>query len=123
MTTHEFAKKLLDGPNIPIYVPKVVSYDDSEECFEDPIISITPGQSSDEGSLQDVAVISYKSPPDFDDDHHSMMNRARIQQSLPPHYLAALLKAAHVLDKKLPDSPFTELHKLLNEKQASAPAG
>lgn len=52
--------------------------------------------------------------PKIDDDHHSMMNRARIQQSLPPHYLAALLKAAHVLDKSLPNSPFTELHALEN---------
>ena len=29
-----------------------------------------------------------------DDDHFDMMNRARIEQSLPPEYLEAILKAA-----------------------------
>lgn len=31
MTAHEFARKLLDGPDLPIVVPKVVEYSDNEE--------------------------------------------------------------------------------------------
>ena len=39
MTSHQFAKQLLEGPDLPIRVPRVVEYDHEEAALEIPVIA------------------------------------------------------------------------------------
>jgi hypothetical protein len=44
MTAHAFARQLLAGPDLPIFVPKVVEYsDDDEDCVADPLVTEEEG--------------------------------------------------------------------------------
>lgn len=60
MTTHEFAKQLLAGPDMDVAVPKVIQYDDDpDDSCADPVIDIVDAHNM--GELCKVALISYKS--------------------------------------------------------------
>lgn len=56
VTAHEFARWLLEGPDLPIMVPKVIEYDDSEDCCADPFVTTEKGQNSD-GEEMDILLI------------------------------------------------------------------
>lgn len=61
MTTHEFAKQLLAGPDLLVIVPKVIEYeDDPDDSWADPVITI---EGPDLDDKLKVAMISYKSHP------------------------------------------------------------
>jgi hypothetical protein len=47
VTSHEFAQQLLAGPNLPILVPKVIEWNDSEDCAADPVVAMERGQERD----------------------------------------------------------------------------
>jgi len=60
MTTHEFAKQLLDGPDIVILVPKCLEYDDNPDgSCANPLIAWIQVQT--DGVTHDAALISYSS--------------------------------------------------------------
>jgi hypothetical protein len=58
MTSHQFAKQLLEGPDLPILVPRVVEYDDEQGGLETPIVTQDEALTEDEES-RDVLIISY----------------------------------------------------------------
>lgn len=58
MTSHQFAHKLLDGPDMPIIVPKVREYvDDEEDNCASPALSVIDGIYKDEPAK--LLLISY----------------------------------------------------------------
>lgn len=58
MTTHEFAKQLLELPELPIVVPRVVEYeDDPDDSIAEPKIAVVDGE--DNGAPCKVALITY----------------------------------------------------------------
>ena len=56
MTSHEFAKQLLEGPNLPIRVPRVVEYDNEEGALEIPVIA-QEGAIKDEDEYEEFEVL------------------------------------------------------------------
>lgn len=59
MTAHELAKKLLDGPDLPIVVPKVKEYsDEDEDSCATPTVSNHEGRDPNDEPIE-VLVISY----------------------------------------------------------------
>lgn len=60
MTAHQFAKKLLEGPDLPIFVPAVVEYDDSDESVRTPIVTKIRGERTDTDEPCDLLMISYE---------------------------------------------------------------
>jgi hypothetical protein len=59
MTAHQFAKQLLEGPDLPIFVPAVVEYDDSDESAKTPIVTKIRGERTDNDEPCDLLMISY----------------------------------------------------------------
>lgn len=59
MTSHELARQLLNGPDLPIVVPKVKEYsEDEEDCCAEP--NVRPCEGRDESDLpSEMLVISY----------------------------------------------------------------
>lgn len=54
ITAHAFARKLLQGPDLPILVPKMKEYsDDDEDCCADPVASEHEGRTADDVPCQD----------------------------------------------------------------------
>ena len=65
MTSHEFARQLLEGPDLPIITPKVKEYDDSGELM-DPLFAQVDGV-DDDGNPAPVLILDYApsfNPPD-----------------------------------------------------------
>jgi hypothetical protein len=60
MTAHQFAKQLLEGPDLPIFVPAVIEYDDSDESARTPLVTKIRGESTDTDELCDLLMISYE---------------------------------------------------------------
>ena len=61
MTSHQFAKLLLEQPDMPILVPKVKEYsDDEDDCCAAPSVWKNVGYSNETDSPVDVLVISYR---------------------------------------------------------------
>lgn len=59
MTAHQFAHKLLEGPDLPIFAPAVIEYDDAEDSFREPVIYKYSAQIHDSDEFQDVFAITY----------------------------------------------------------------
>ena len=59
VTSHEFARQLLAGPDLPIVTPFVECYDDAAENMADPAFTKDTLETS-EGVETDVLVISYR---------------------------------------------------------------
>ena len=57
-TAHELAKELLAGPDLPIYTPRVATYDDTAEDLPAPVVTETDGETWD-GKPCTLLVISY----------------------------------------------------------------
>ena len=47
-TSHQLARELLKGPDLPIYTPPVARYDDSSEHLPEPIVCETDGETWDD---------------------------------------------------------------------------
>ena len=61
MTSHQFAKELLAGPDLFIMVPKVKEYSDNEEdCCAVPSVSKQEGHNNITDQPCEVLVISYQ---------------------------------------------------------------
>lgn len=60
MTAHEFARSLLRGPNLPIFVPKVVTYDDGDTNLAAPVVDTVTGEDRDEKKHK-ILIVSYRS--------------------------------------------------------------
>lgn len=62
MTTHEFAKRLLAGPEIEVVVPKVLEYEfDPDDAFCDPVLTLV--EAREKGRKCKVALITYSYKP------------------------------------------------------------
>lgn len=59
-TSHGFARQLLEGPDLPILIQKVIEWDDSEDCCAIPVVSQTKGEETATGEECDVLIISYR---------------------------------------------------------------
>ena len=59
VTSHEFARQLLAGPDLPIVTPFVECYDDTAENMADPLFTKDTLETP-EGVMTDVLVISYR---------------------------------------------------------------
>lgn len=62
MTTHEFAHQLLEGPNIPIVIPKVLQFATNEDDnLADPeiYIALVALDANDPTCEVEAAIISY----------------------------------------------------------------
>ena len=60
MTSHQFAKELLGGPDLPIFVPAVLEYDDSDESARTPLITPIRGERTDNDEQCNLLMISYE---------------------------------------------------------------
>lgn len=62
MTSHQFAQQLLAGPDLPIWHPKVIEYDQEEESplYEPSVTSSHATHGYDQESEHEVLIISYK---------------------------------------------------------------
>ena len=61
MTSHQFAKELLAGPDLFIMVPKVKKYSDNEDdCCAFPSVSKQEGHNNITDQPCEVLVISYR---------------------------------------------------------------
>ncbi len=63
-TSHQFARELLDGPDLPIMAPVVLEYDHDVEEVTEPVLSETDGRTLD-GKHIPVLVISYNPPEGY----------------------------------------------------------
>lgn len=69
MTAHQLAKQLLEGPDLPIFVPAVVEYDDSDESARIPLVTKTRGGRTDTDEPCDLLMISYEANAELSDRH------------------------------------------------------
>lgn len=61
MTSHEFARQLLAGPDLPIVTPRVLMHDDEEDsCSMVPRVDEEQGEDA-EGNPKRVLVLGYSS--------------------------------------------------------------
>lgn len=58
MKSHEFAKNLLAGPDLPIGLPPVKEYDTDDERIGDPVVSEVSGENASDGSPVKILIIS-----------------------------------------------------------------
>jgi hypothetical protein len=63
-TSHQFARELLDGPDLPIMAPVVLDYDHDVEEVVEPVISETDGITFD-GKHTPILVISFNPPEGY----------------------------------------------------------
>lgn len=60
MTAHEFARKLLEGPDLLIVTPRVVEYsDDEEDNMRTPVANVEEGTDPDTFAPVKFIMISY----------------------------------------------------------------
>lgn len=57
MTSHEFAQKLLAGPDLPIGLPAVKEYDTDDGRIGEPVVSEVQGEDEDESPVK-ILIIS-----------------------------------------------------------------
>lgn len=62
MTSHQFAQKLLEGPDLPIWHPKITGYDQDEESplYEPAVSPAFATHGGDPDTDHDILIISYK---------------------------------------------------------------
>lgn len=63
MRSHDFAMKLLEGPDLPILIPKVIEWDDSDDCCAHPVVTKEEGRITATDEPCDVLIISYQESP------------------------------------------------------------
>lgn len=63
MRSHDFAMKLLEGPDLPILIPKVIEWDDSDDCCAHPVVTKEEGRLTATDEPCDVLIISYQDSP------------------------------------------------------------
>jgi hypothetical protein len=60
ISSHEFARQLLAGPDLPIVIPQVEEYKTDEQyVFEPPVVTEAKAWFGDDKPLFDILVISY----------------------------------------------------------------
>lgn len=59
MTSHELAKQLLAGPDLPIGIHAVKEWDDDDEALKTPIIEQVTGENSETEEPCQVLTIVY----------------------------------------------------------------
>lgn len=60
MTSHAFARQLLRGPDLPIFHPTVIKYDQEESPLHDPVVEQHKSLNNVTEQEEDVLLISYK---------------------------------------------------------------
>jgi hypothetical protein len=57
ITAHQFARQLLAGPDLPIFVPKAIEYYDGDNCIDDPFVSEEEGIVAESGQPTTILLI------------------------------------------------------------------